>query len=209
MFCIAVSFVCTWVTVHHLFRHSPLAYLRGYPFVLYLILVSSNSYISSVMWMAQVVLVLIWKGDVERFSCLPRPHHKLAEMTSLLLCYHWPIWWGSSRTYFQVRSSWSFFFKLLWVGAVTVTITEDSFAILLIRNLAFRFILLRLHIKGILLHISLGKPCEQIRSDQFLNLKASVSPASHFTYEETEWPTRSPVLAYHVVDWSSCYCVFL
>ena len=55
--------------------------------------VSSNPYTSSVMWMVQTVLVLIWKGDVERSNCLPRPPHKLlAKMTSLLLCCRWLIW---------------------------------------------------------------------------------------------------------------------
>lgn len=65
------------------------------------------------------------------------------------------------------------------MGAMTVTRTEESVAILLSLNLAFRFILLRVHIRGILLHISSGKPFQtDLTSPQ---IQRSLNPFSHFT----------------------------
>ena len=105
--CFTRPFVCARMTFHHLFKQSSGIFER-LPIVLYSVLVS-NPYTSPLIWMAQMVWVLIWKGDGERFSCLPRPHHKsLADMASLLSGCQWPIWWGSSGTYFHVRSCWSF-----------------------------------------------------------------------------------------------------
>lgn len=60
-----------------------------------------------------------------------------------------------------------------------MTRTKESFAILLSLNLAFRFILLHLHIRGILLHIRSGKPFKIDLTN--LQLKRSLSPSSHFT----------------------------
>lgn len=63
------------------------------------------------------------------------------------------------------------FFKLVRMGAMTVTTTEESFPVSLSLNLTFRFILLGLHVRVNLLHITQESRLKHTRTDQLPNLR--------------------------------------
>lgn len=63
------------------------------------------------------------------------------------------------------------FFKLVRMGAMTVTTTEESFPVSLSLNLTFRFILLGLHVRVNLFRITQESRLKHTGTDQLLNLR--------------------------------------
>lgn len=122
--------------------------------------------------MTQAELALIWKGRCEGgVAWLARATPQvigrndkppvMLPVTSLV----GKLWHILPREVFVL------FFKLVRVGALTVTMTKESFAVALSLNLTFRFILLGLHVRVKLLHVTQESHLKQTRPDQLLHLR--------------------------------------